>query len=419
VLKRVGRAAVGLACSLALAELLVRGLGTTDEDGRFSLFGRPLPPDPIPLASTRRHLAAYLASQESFLVYDPDTGWAPRPGGRSGPFHANADGLRDERDFPEEATPGVLRVAIFGDSYTFGDEVAFADTWGEHLEADLAARGVPAEVLNFGVSAYGMDQAYLRWKQIGRRFHPDVVVFGLQPENALRNLNVFRSLYFHNTGVPLSKPRFVLREGGLEPINLPALPPERVEAALAGLRDDPLGRDDAFLALYPRPWWRHSRLAALVAATLAPELRLDVETLGRSEETRVLARRVLAEFAADARGRGAAFLFAYMPMQSDLRVRLRGGTPWDEDIVRDAGAIAPVVGLGSAVAPLRDDDFHPGGHWAARLDRAIAAALVEPVLAAACADTARRGSLPACTDVSRTASPGSRSRPATAPPSPP
>ncbi|MFM8410222.1 MAG: hypothetical protein ACKOCT_08075, partial [Alphaproteobacteria bacterium] len=124
MIARLARGAAVLAVSVALAEILARALVRTDADGGASLFGRPLPPRPIPVETTRRNLDAFLASQASFFAWDAGTGWAPRPGATSadGLYRANSAGLRSDRETPAEPLPGVLRVAIFGDSFTFGDE---------------------------------------------------------------------------------------------------------------------------------------------------------------------------------------------------------------------------------------------------------------------------------------------------------
>jgi len=410
-----------MALSVALAEAGVRALVRTDADGGVSLLGRPLPPRTLPVETTRRNLEAFLASPRTFLAWDAGTGWAPRPGAASadGLCRANAAGLRSDRETAEAPAPGVLRVAIFGDSFTFGDESPLDETWGARLEADLVARGVPAEVLNFGVNGYGLDQAWLRWQDLGRRFRPDVVVLGLQSENALRALNVFRPLYFAHTETPLTKPRYVLRGDALDVVNRPALAPERVVDALASVREGPFADVEAFLVAYPEPWWRRSRLASLAAAVLLPDPMPTIEHAGRGEQARGLAARIVEGFAADARASGAGFVVADLPMRDVLEVRLEAGDAWDDEIVAAARAVAPVVGLGRDVLPLRRDDFRPRFHWGARLQAAIAAALVDPVVAAACAESARRDALPACARLSRTASPGSRSRPEAAPPSPP
>ena len=91
-----------MALSVALAEAAVRALVRTDADGGASLLGRPLPPRPLPVETTRRNLEAFLASPRTFLAWDGGTGWAPRPGATS------ADGsISAVRN-----SPGVSRVPI-------------------------------------------------------------------------------------------------------------------------------------------------------------------------------------------------------------------------------------------------------------------------------------------------------------------
>ena len=59
--------------------------------------------------------------------------------------------------------PGSLRIAAFGDSFTHGDEVPNEDTWQEIL-----MRAHPdVEAMNFGVGAYGLDQAFLHYQRDG------------------------------------------------------------------------------------------------------------------------------------------------------------------------------------------------------------------------------------------------------------
>ncbi len=123
---------------------------------------------------------------------------------------------------------GVLRITIFGDSFTHGNDVPFNDTWGVLLERQLGKAGIHAEVLNFGVGGYGMDQSLLRWRQTGYLYEPDVVIFGLQVENINRNVNLARTFYFREPVIPFFNPRFVLEQGRLRPINTPTPPPEAI-----------------------------------------------------------------------------------------------------------------------------------------------------------------------------------------------
>jgi len=64
-------------------------------------------------------------------------------------------------------------MATFGDSFVFGDGVRNNQTWQHFLEQSIEN----FEVLNFGVSGYGLGQSYLRYLKEGLRFNPDIVFF--------------------------------------------------------------------------------------------------------------------------------------------------------------------------------------------------------------------------------------------------
>jgi hypothetical protein len=111
-------------------------------------------------------------------LVDPVLGWTNRPGEipvAGTMAHISEQGLRSPRTFPLDKPPGVTRVAIFGDSFAFGSEVAGDDTYAAVLGRELDG----AEVMNFGVPGYGPDQMLLRFRAEGLAFHPDVVVVGL------------------------------------------------------------------------------------------------------------------------------------------------------------------------------------------------------------------------------------------------
>jgi hypothetical protein len=67
----------------------------------------------------------------------------------------------------------MRRIAVFGDSTTFGEEVDDDRTVPHYLEQAL----VSIEVLNFGVRGYGLGQMLLRLEEEGFQYHPDLVLF--------------------------------------------------------------------------------------------------------------------------------------------------------------------------------------------------------------------------------------------------
>lgn len=107
--------------------------------------------------------------------------WEPRPGA-SLPAHwvreserINDLAYRGPRREPSRAN-GVLRIATMGDSSTFGYGVPYAVTYSAQLEQILRAEGRSVEVLDFGVIGYTLLQGIERYREVVRRYHPDVVV---------------------------------------------------------------------------------------------------------------------------------------------------------------------------------------------------------------------------------------------------
>jgi hypothetical protein len=87
----------------------------------------------------------------------------------------NKLGLRGP-ETTRQKPPGKVRIAFFGDSYTFGDEIDLEDTF-PYLVQELLDRRAQGrfEVLNFGIPSYGTVREYWYLKQEGLGFEPDIV----------------------------------------------------------------------------------------------------------------------------------------------------------------------------------------------------------------------------------------------------
>jgi hypothetical protein len=124
----------------------------------------------------------------------------------------NSAGMRDNREYEKTPLPGIVRISAFGDSFTYGSDVALGETWAKQLPAMEPS----IEVLNYGVGAYGLDQAYLRYLRVGTEYHPHIVFIGYMSENIARNVNVFRAFYTGSyRNVIFTKPRFKISDGKL------------------------------------------------------------------------------------------------------------------------------------------------------------------------------------------------------------
>lgn len=73
--------------------------------------------------------------------------------------------------FPRRKPAGAVRIGCFGDSFTWGDEVADGNDYPALLAALFSRAGAPhVEVLNFGNTAFGFNQTYVMREDVGRRY---------------------------------------------------------------------------------------------------------------------------------------------------------------------------------------------------------------------------------------------------------
>lgn len=140
-------------------------------------------------------------------VFDSNLGWRYRANYHSNGDQLNGQGLRSSRDYTTIPAGHVIRVAAFGDSFVYCNEVGNQGSWPHMIEK----MNRDIEVLNYGVGGYGTDQAYLRFLSEGTSLSPDVVVIGFSPIMLRRAVNVYRR-FISTREFPLVKPRFVLNE---------------------------------------------------------------------------------------------------------------------------------------------------------------------------------------------------------------
>ena len=159
--------------------------------------------------------------------YSPTRGWVVAPELRdvhcmpTQPekfLNTNAHGLRGKQEFDYARKPGVQRVAVFGDSFTFGEEVSDNETYLAYLAQDFPK----SEVMNFGVRGYGYGQMLQYLKEEGVKYHPDTVVLAFNKLDLSRDALSFRDA---------PKPRFSLQDGQMVSDNMPVPLPRDVLAA--------------------------------------------------------------------------------------------------------------------------------------------------------------------------------------------
>ncbi|MAF66905.1 MAG: hypothetical protein CMJ84_14775 [Planctomycetes bacterium] len=187
--RRLAATALGVGAALAFAELAYRVVRAPD-----------LGPTTHP----------------AYVVRDPDLGWAYSPGARrrhrSEEFDVevriHSRGFRGEEwDLESDASP---RVLILGDSFAFGWGVEEHETFSAHL----AAEHEDWLVCNAAISGFGTDQELLVLRRLASKVRPDIVVCVFCTNDVYENATAV------SYGKP--KPRFLLSEGTLGPLEAPA-----------------------------------------------------------------------------------------------------------------------------------------------------------------------------------------------------
>ena len=324
--RRLPRALLALVLSLVLLDLALTGLAIEDD----LFLGVPLPPYGALTHPAQTRWVEALAQEESEGNgrFDAELGWTWK--------HSSADdegvtigalGARGPREYAARKPAGTTRVLAFGDSFTFCDDIADRFTF-EHL---LEHRYADFEVLNFGVSGYGTDQALLRFRRLGRELEADVVCIGILLENIGRNVNRFRPLWSTRTGFAATKPRFRLE--GTELVLVPQPFSSRHELRATLLDGTVLERiaEHEYWVGRPRvPTGRLSALARIGAGWLAERER-DPERLWADPdgEPFLTTVAILATFRDEALAAGARLApILVFPTRQDLERRLEGTAYW-------------------------------------------------------------------------------------------
>ena len=246
------------------------------------------------------------------------------------PDHPNDHGYRGPAKPVERAA-----LAVFGDSYARG-HATLEQSWPYLLE-----RRLDRPVLNFGVGAYGPDQAYLRFEQ--RYVDPIKTPYALlvmMSGGMSRIMNRYRGFYVRGVEINYPKPMFRQRvDGGFELLLNPLASPEE----LARLGDpaflEAVGEDDY--------WYRHfDRYGmnefvgfpyAYHLAKAAPYYwrrwhdhvvtnRQSYQALYQLDEAAATLRYIVEQFIALAKERGTTPIFVMLPNRADMERYLETGS---------------------------------------------------------------------------------------------
>jgi hypothetical protein len=281
----------------------------------------------------RRHQNTGKEIYYEFDIYDATKGWAAKPNLKdrvvfdNEVLNTNSRGLRGSIEYAYGKHPDKPRILVFGDSFTFGDEVSDAETYCSYLQQMLPH----VEVVNMGVHGYGHDQMLILFQEEGVRYQPDIVVLGFVTMDMPRNVLAFRDY---------AKPKFVLKGDQLKLVGSPVPRPEVV------LSERKRFRSRAFE----------------LACALWERIRKSTGLYDRHVETTTTA--ILNEFVALSRSIGATPVFVFLPTEDELSgERSRKGEEFLQSLCATDANLKCVSTRAFFEAEAHNVKFLPGGHW--------------------------------------------------------
>lgn len=346
--------------------------------------------------------------------FDPLLGWSTKAGssgyekGTAGEvqYHIDEDGSRRIAGNPT----GEARIASFGDSYTFGRQVADHETWQSELTSKTNSI-----VLNFGVGNYGLDQAVLKYETTTLPKSVRVVIIGVVPETICRVHSHWKH-YLEFGNILAFKPRFLLRKDKLVLLQSPIQSEadiQNLETFLPSLQDNDFFyrtkfRSFQYRGSYLISFFRHSRHNfRLISSLLIYKFKelIGAETQGaRRASFNIIMKqnikashkmyadpmncRLLAEiikrFRDSATARGHAPVLLIMPQRLDLERVKEGSFPYTSFFEKMA-EIVDVIDLSTTIrkqdtSAMYVEDVY-GGHYSVRGNQVVAETVARCVTA--------------------------------------
>lgn len=398
---------VVLLALFAVAEILIRSLVSQTSAG--PAFGNTmlLPRSWRSESARNREILHQATLRRSYLVPDQDLGWAIRPNARNrdynlefeleylqrarasshadelagaGPrvsatddsvYLSSVEGLRSPRaGMSFAALPHRHRIALVGDSFTFGLEVRYEETWGHQLEAAL---GGDYQVLNFGVDGYGVDQAYLRYRRDATKWRPEIVVLGVVSDDLHRTMCVYGFLCFPGSQIPFSKPRFVVEGDSLRLLERTVVPPDSIFSK-ASIGDLPLIEYDHDYDPYEWDWHSYDTSYA-IRYLLSRYRRWSASRASVSDSALKAVNAALFQaFVRDVSASGAKPVVLFFPSRSELSPTWHGSFV-GRDILRESGV--PFLDMTRCITRLPATERYVVLHFSPAANAAVARCLRE------------------------------------------
>jgi hypothetical protein len=163
----------------------------------------------------RTYVGEFENRESPNFISDTHTGWRMRPkhefdwtiSGERDRYRSNAQGFRSEWNF--DLPTSRKKIALLGDSFTWGTGVEYEETYGQLLAAAL---GDDFAAYNLAMPGFGLDQMWMSLRhQALPLIRPSLVIVAFIDDDLDRCFYAYRKVEGFN------KPTFELEHGKLRP----------------------------------------------------------------------------------------------------------------------------------------------------------------------------------------------------------
>ena len=146
--------------------------------------------------------------------FHKDYGWDRKPlssgieySNKISKFKISKDGYRGNLKFQKDS------ISVFGDSFAFCRYVDDHMTWEHILE-----KNINRPVLNYGVGNFGLDQSFLKYRQLRNNITSEIIIFNFVPETIAR-INSYWKHYREFGNIHGFKPLLEIKNNKLKILN--------------------------------------------------------------------------------------------------------------------------------------------------------------------------------------------------------
>lgn len=123
------------------------------------------------------------------MRYVPGAVWRFRHPEYQVEYAINSEGFRDAKVRPVQKPPGLTRVLLLGDSFTFGRGVNYEQTWPVLAEKRLERRGLGIDLVKAGIEGADTRSELILMRRLVKRYDVDAVVVGFLINDLYSNVS--------------------------------------------------------------------------------------------------------------------------------------------------------------------------------------------------------------------------------------